>query len=140
MTPRTRCRSTPPTWTCITSRSAVRAVMPSVPRCSRGASVRRWIPASASSRSITAIRPATFRTGLLPPTQLLAGASLTAPPTRLTIQFSEPVNLQQLAFQAYENFQPTELQAVYVLGADGLIYHPRLETYDSTTSTATFLM
>jgi hypothetical protein len=68
------------------------------------------------------------------------GAALAAPPTQLTVRFSEPVNLQQLTYETYQQSTQTELAAVYVQAADGTQYHPRLVSYDANTNEATFLM
>ncbi len=84
------------------------------------------------------------------PPQVLAatpaeGATLPTPPTQLTVQFSEPVNLQELAFEAFQltaqtTSAPTYIPPIYLQGADGSKYVPRLESYDSATNTGTFLM
>jgi hypothetical protein len=66
--------------------------------------------------------------------------TLPAPPTQLTVQFSEPVNLQQLTFTAYQQTNQNSLNAAYIQAADGTKYFPRLVSYDSTTNTASFLM
>jgi hypothetical protein len=68
------------------------------------------------------------------------GASLSAPPTSLTVQFDGPVNLQELSFQSYQLSQAGEIPSVYVQGADGTQYYPRLQSYDPATNQATFLM
>ncbi|HJT75630.1 MAG TPA: DVUA0089 family protein, partial [Gemmataceae bacterium] len=74
------------------------------------------------------------------------GSILAAPPTQLAVQFDEPVVLQQLAYQAYYTWAATQqglpdaLAAVAVVGADGTVYHPRLQSYDPATSMAHFLM
>lgn len=70
------------------------------------------------------------------------GTILTAAPTSLTVQFSEAVNLQQLAYQAYQETVtgqdvPTP---VFIVGPDGRRYFPRLESYDPATNQAQFLM
>jgi hypothetical protein len=70
----------------------------------------------------------------------LEGATLAAPPIHLSVQFSEPVNLEQLAYQASQLNQQNGVDGVYVLGADGRKYYPRLDSYDSATNQATFLM
>jgi hypothetical protein len=79
-----------------------------------------------------------------------SGAVLTAPPTQLTVQFSKPVALEQLAYEAYlqtlqQQGQSTPvvtnpLSGLYVLGADGKPYYPQLVSYDQTTNQATFLL
>ncbi len=65
---------------------------------------------------------------------------LDAPPTQFTVQFSEPVNLRQLAYQQFWLTQQGELNGVFVHGADGVDYYPRLVSYDTTTNQAEFLM
>src|SRR5207249_3964852 len=66
--------------------------------------------------------------------------TLTAPPTQLTVTFSEPVNLEQLASQTPPGNPPATLAAVYVHGADNKSYYARLVDYNMTTNQATFLM
>ena len=61
-------------------------------------------------------------------------------PTQITVQFSEPVNIQQLAYQAFEVTLQRMLPQVFVEGDDGTIYYARFLTYDRTTNTATFQM
>lgn len=73
-------------------------------------------------------------------TSLTDGATLNAPPTQVVVQFSEPVNLQQLAYQQDQQHAANELGAVFIQGADGNKYYPRLSSYDPNTDTATFLM
>ncbi len=69
------------------------------------------------------------------------GDVLSQSPTQLTIQFSEPVNLNQLAFAAYNQVTAEDpLPAVFIEGSSGVIYYPRLESYDAETNTASFLM
>lgn len=68
------------------------------------------------------------------------GAILNAPPTHFTVQFSEPVNLQELAYQASAQNTFGTLPAVYIEGGDGTKYYPKLESYDTNTNQATFLM
>jgi hypothetical protein len=69
------------------------------------------------------------------PTDVLAAA-----PTQITVQFSEDVNLQDLAFRTFEQSAQTSIAAVYIVGPDGTRYYPQLASYDSTTHTATFLL
>jgi hypothetical protein len=81
-------------------------------------------------------------------TSLTEGSVLAAPPTEITVQFSDTVNLQQLAAAAFQGAQslldPTTLQdridAVYVESADGTDYFPRLESSDRYSDQANFLM
>jgi hypothetical protein len=68
------------------------------------------------------------------------GAVLAGPPTELTVTFSEPVNLPQLAAAAYQPKGPGVLGAVYVQGPGGLAYYPHFESYDAATHQARFLM
>jgi hypothetical protein len=74
------------------------------------------------------------------------GTTLAAPPTHLTVHFDGSVNLQQLAFAAYQASQttpglsPDRLDAVFVVGADGTTYYPRLQSYDPSGGQADFLM
>ncbi len=68
------------------------------------------------------------------------GLDLSAPPTHLVVRFSEPVNLQQLAHQQYQETAAAELPAVFIKAADGRIYYPRLLNYDLETGEATFIL
>jgi hypothetical protein len=69
-----------------------------------------------------------------------AGSTLDAPPTGLTVTFDKPINLQGLAFATYQGTQQGSLTAVYVRGPSGVLYYPRLQSYDPSTGQATFLM
>jgi hypothetical protein len=68
------------------------------------------------------------------------GSLLNAPPTQLTVQFSEPVNLIPLANDAFLEHNQSSISSVYVLGPDGTKYFPRLISFDDATNTATFMM
>jgi methionine-rich copper-binding protein CopC len=68
------------------------------------------------------------------------GAVLDTPPTELTVTFSEPVDLQQLAFRAYAQTQVGSLGAVSVGGPNGTVYFPRLEAFDPAIGQASFLL
>src|SRR5262249_3832887 len=68
------------------------------------------------------------------------GDALDAPPPYLTVRFDEPVNLQELAFRAYQRTQQGGIASVYVQGADGELYYPRLQSFDPFPEQATFLM
>jgi methionine-rich copper-binding protein CopC len=68
------------------------------------------------------------------------GTTLGAPPTQITIQFSESINLQALAYQAFQQTSQSTVSSVYVEGEDGTRYYPRLESYDDTTHEAHLLM
>jgi hypothetical protein len=75
-----------------------------------------------------------------------AGAQLGGPPTVFDVQFNEPVNLQQLAYQAYLQNPAETLGAVYVTvpptaqNANVQTFHARLLSYDPVTGLAQFLM
>jgi hypothetical protein len=73
-------------------------------------------------------------------TSIATGAVLNSPPTQLTVQFSEDVNLTQLALNAYEQTGQSNIDSVYIQGTDGARYYPRLTSWESTTHQATFLM
>ena len=69
------------------------------------------------------------------------GELLTQSPTQITVQFSEPVNISQLAFAAYiQTSGQVPMHAVFIEDQNGVKYYPRLESYDAATNTATFLM
>ena len=61
-------------------------------------------------------------------------------PTHLSVQFSESVNLQQLANSAFSSVGQNLTPSVFIEGGDGTRYFPRLQSYDSGTETAQFLM
>jgi hypothetical protein len=73
-------------------------------------------------------------------TNVTEGAVLNQLPTTLTVQFDEAVNLQPLAFQSYLHAFTDRISAVYLRADDGTQYFPRLESFDPTTNTATFLL
>jgi hypothetical protein len=50
------------------------------------------------------------------------------------------VNVSQLAAQAFDATSESTVPGVFVVGADGQRYFPRLESYDFATNQATFLM
>ncbi|HLJ95345.1 MAG TPA: Ig-like domain-containing protein, partial [Gemmataceae bacterium] len=66
------------------------------------------------------------------------GDALTAPPTDLLVQFSEPINLQQAAYFESQQTGQNNLDAVYLQGSDGTKYYPRLISYDGSTQQAHF--
>lgn len=68
------------------------------------------------------------------------GDNLSEPPTHLVIGFSETVNLQQLAFEAFLYSTRGDIAAVFIQAADGTQVFPRFESYDSTTNEVTFVM
>ena len=61
-------------------------------------------------------------------------------PTHLSLQFSESVNVQQLAQSSFLQVGQNTVRAVFIEAADGTRYFPRFESYDVTTETAHFLM
>ena len=70
------------------------------------------------------------------------GAILGQPPTQFTIQFDEPVNLQELSNIAYLQSQEGQPLCLYIQSEEpaGHYYFPRLENYDPVSNEATFLM
>ncbi len=68
------------------------------------------------------------------------GATLDAPPTTLQVQFSEPVNLQKLAYEAFHKSSNGAMPAVFITATDGTRYSPRFVSFDPTTNTASLLM
>jgi methionine-rich copper-binding protein CopC len=68
------------------------------------------------------------------------GQVLGQAPTQISVKFSEPVDIQQLAFYAYEVTYAATLPQVFVEGADGTVYYARFLNYNRTTNTATFQM
>ncbi|MFO0930712.1 MAG: DVUA0089 family protein [Gemmataceae bacterium] len=73
-------------------------------------------------------------------TSVTDGMTLDGPPVRLIVQFDEAVNLAQMSHRAIMMTGQGGMDAVFVLGADGVAYYPRLETYDPASNQATFLM
>ena len=61
-------------------------------------------------------------------------------PTHFSLQFSEPVNVQQLVYTAYTQVNSSTISSVFLQDANGQRYFPRLESYDSATGIARFLM
>src|SRR5207244_1410641 len=70
----------------------------------------------------------------------LGGATLDRSPHYLTVQFSEAVNLEQLAFTAFQQTSATTISAVFLEKGDGSHLFPRLESYDPAAHQARFLM
>lgn len=68
------------------------------------------------------------------------GATLSVLPTELTLQFTAPVNLDQLAFTAFQQTLQSTINAIYIQSGDGLIYYPRLVGYDHSANVASFLL
>jgi hypothetical protein len=73
-------------------------------------------------------------------TSLPNGTTLSAPPTALTVTFSAPVNVAQLAFNSYNTTSTCAVSSVFVQAADGTLYFPRLLSYDPLSGQATFQM
>jgi methionine-rich copper-binding protein CopC len=69
-----------------------------------------------------------------------SGQVLAQAPTQFTVKFSEPVNLQQLAYQTFEATYSPVLPQVFIEGADGTRYDVNLAGFDRATNTATFQM
>src|SRR5262249_35779974 len=66
-----------------------------------------------------------------------------ASPARFVVQFSEPVNVQQLAFMAYQEYVVSgqfQLPGGFIQGPGPNLIFPRLENYDAASNTATFIM
>jgi hypothetical protein len=68
------------------------------------------------------------------------GSKPGASPARFVVQFNEPINIQQLVNQATQTTPPLPPYLVFVQGAGPTRYLPRLESYDSATNQATFVM
>ncbi len=68
------------------------------------------------------------------------GQVLGQAPTQITVQFSEPVNLQELAYRAFEVTYQQAMPQVFVEGVGGAIDYARFIAYDNLTNTATFQM
>jgi hypothetical protein len=73
-------------------------------------------------------------------TSLTEGSTLDRAPARFTVQFSETVNVRQLAYLESQETGDRTVRPVFILGADGTRYYPRLQSYNIATSLATFLM
>ena len=69
-----------------------------------------------------------------------SGQVLDQDPTVLTVSFSESMDIQQLAFQAFEQTAQATLPQVYIQGTGGAKYYPRFASYDRMTNVATFQM
>ncbi len=68
------------------------------------------------------------------------GEILDRAPTQITVRFSEAMDIQELAFQAFEMTDQEALPEVYIVGSDGTIYYPRFLSYDTAANEATFQM
>jgi len=71
---------------------------------------------------------------------LVDGEAFAGPPTTFRVDFSGPVNVQELAFFAYVRTSESRVSPVFIRDAGGHLYFPRLQSYDPTTYRATFLM
>ncbi len=69
-----------------------------------------------------------------------AGSLLSEAPTHLTVQFSESMSLQELAFRAFEQPEFGTVSAAFIRSADGTEFYPRLESYDATNCAASFVL
>jgi hypothetical protein len=67
-------------------------------------------------------------------------SQLPAAPSVFSVQFSEFVNLTQLANSAFATTTQSSIAAVYIQDAQGHKFFPRLTSFDSTTLTASFMM
>ena len=56
-------------------------------------------------------------------TQLTEGEQLTSPPTTFTVQFDEQMNLEQLAFEAYQQTFSGQIPMVSIQAANGTEYY-----------------
>ncbi len=68
------------------------------------------------------------------------GDVLAAPPTGFTVRFGEAVNLQQLVYLAGQQTGSGRIDAVRLVGPNGVSYYPRLLSYDLASNEATFLV
>ena len=68
------------------------------------------------------------------------GATLTQPPTQLTVTFDQPVNVEQLAYQTFQVASQDTVSGVTIQDAGGTKYFPRFASYDGATHSATFVM
>jgi hypothetical protein len=74
------------------------------------------------------------------------GSTQDGPPVRFTVTFSESVNLELLAYQAFQQTSQATVSPVWVERTDATApaasprFYPRLESYDPATHQAVFLM
>ena len=71
---------------------------------------------------------------------IVDGTILTEAPRSFTVSFSEMVNLQQAAAEAYLRPDDEAVRSVFIRTEDGSLIYPRFDSYDATTQTATFLL
>ncbi len=69
-----------------------------------------------------------------------SGEILDEAPQQITVQFSEPIDLEQLAFEAFETSPQGTLPQVFIEGADWARYYPRFVSYNRATNQAIFQM
>lgn len=67
-------------------------------------------------------------------------STLLAAPTELTIQFSQFVNVAQLAAGSYAQTDQTSVPGISIQDSQGRIYYPHLISFDPVTFTARFQM
>jgi hypothetical protein len=68
------------------------------------------------------------------------GAILFQPPAQLTVQFDEPVNIEQQAYVGYLATFSCTVGSVYIEGSDGTQYFPRVDSYNPATNQVTLTM
>jgi methionine-rich copper-binding protein CopC len=69
-----------------------------------------------------------------------SGQVLDASPTQVTVQFSEPINIQELAFQPLEASAQGSISQVFVESTDGTQYPLSFVSYNRATNQVTFQM
>jgi hypothetical protein len=85
------------------------------------------------------VQPASFQPGVVSVT-VTSSDTAGAYPTDIDVRFSGPVNLQQLAFAAFEHNLPSDLAAIFVQDANGATFVPRLTSYNPNTFDAHFIL
>lgn len=71
---------------------------------------------------------------------IVSESVLTSAPTAFSVQFTEYMNLTELAFAAFQATSQSTIAGVYIQDASGSKTFPRLISYDPTSFTAEFLM
>ncbi len=66
--------------------------------------------------------------------------NFTEPLQTFTVEFSEPVNLHKLAYQAYQQQSAESTAAVFLVDSAGERVYPRMVSYDDATNIASFVM
>lgn len=69
---------------------------------------------------------------------IVEGSTLTELPQSFTVNFSEIVNLQQTAAEAFLYPSDAGERAVFITNEDGSLVYPRFDSYEFATQTATF--